>query len=94
MRFTTEQRIFVISTCYEMKNNVLKQFLSKGFPQEIALLSFISFTQRNVQKHLQHDTSLNLNKEYSGKKKSFKTRESVIIIRNHVQENPARKRKV
>ena len=64
MHFTTEQRVFVASTCYETKSVAVKKTSrAKIFPEEIAQLSFI---QRD-------DTSLNLSKKYSGRKRFFRT---------------------
>lgn len=87
MQLTTEQRVFVVSTYLETKSYAeVKNAFQLRFPGRNIPCS--STIRRNVIKYRQHGTSLNLNKQSSGRRRTVTTQENIERVRDYIQENP------
>lgn len=87
VQLTTEQRVFVVSIYLETKSFLaVKDAFRRRFPERNCPCN--STIRKNVEKYRQHGTSLNLNKQFSGRRKSVRTPENIEMVRDHLQENP------
>ena len=86
-QLTKEQRIFVVSKYLETKsyNEIIRAFRVR-FPDRV--VPYKTTIQRNVKKYMEHGTSLNLNKQFSGRRRTARSVENIEEARIELQNNP------
>ena len=79
-----EQRVYIVETYF--RTNSIKQVkagFTDRFPERE--LPSTSTIQRNVEKYRKHATSLNRNKEKSGRKRTARSDENIERVGGHVE---------
>lgn len=88
VQLTPEQRIFVVKTYHETRSfqatqNVFAEtFHDREPPTKKTIWS-------NVKKYEDHGTSLNRNREHSGRRRTARTQENIAAVRQQLAEHPA-----
>ena len=86
-QLSNEQRVYVVETYFRTNSyEKVKEVFSDKF-RERAVPS-ISTIERNVKKYRNHATSLNRNKENSGRRWSTRTVENIEAVRALLERNP------
>lgn len=87
VQLTTEQRAFVVLKYQETKSYVAVQnafgirFPGRRPPCKRTI-------QKNVEKYQNHGTSLNRNKNNSGRRRTTRTPHNINMVQNHLQNHP------
>ena len=86
-QLSKEQRVFLVSKYLELKdyNQVLIAFTER-FPERRTPCK--KSIAQNVKKYLEHGTSLNLNKQFSGRPRTQRTLANIEAVRRELGENP------
>ena len=86
MQLTTQQRIFIVLHCTQTQNTtaVQKAFRARlpdrDPPHKTTIL-------RNVRKYSSQGTSLNLNKGYSGRRRTARIEQNIATVRTLLEQN-------
>ena len=87
MQLTVEQRVFVVSLYIETKSyTAVVQAFRERFPERNPPTRRTVY--ENVRKYRNHGTSLNRNKNNSGRRISIRTQENIESVRDLLIENP------
>ncbi|KAF2344017.1 Protein of unknown function DUF4817 [Trinorchestia longiramus] len=87
MQLTKEQRIFIVEKHFQAKSfqQVILSF-QEHFPERQPLTKMTIW--RNITRYRTEETSLNLNKDRSGRKRTGRSEENVRIVQGALTENP------
>ena len=87
VQLTTQQRVFIVlhynrtQSLLEVQNAFRERFPDRNAPTKTTIL-------KNVRKYSHHGTSLNLNKNNSGRPRTARTPENIAAVRRLLEENP------
>ena len=85
-QLSNEQRVFVVETYFRPNSyKKVKEAFSDKFPERAVPSK--STIERNVKKYRNHTTSLNRNKENSGRRRSARTVECIEAV-SSLERNP------
>ncbi|KAF2365588.1 Protein of unknown function DUF4817 [Trinorchestia longiramus] len=87
MQLTKEQRTFIVEKYFQAKifQQVIQSF-QEHFPERQSPTKMIIW--RNVTRYKTEETSLDLNKGRSGRKRTRRSEENVRIVQGALTENP------
>ena len=81
------KRVFIVLNYQETKiYEIVPRNFEQNFPQRISPTK--KTIKRTLQKFKEHETTLNRNKENSGRERTGRTQEDVEMVQNVVDENP------
>lgn len=87
VQFSTEHRVFMVRKYFESKSFVaVIEAFRNHFPDKDPPSKSTIF--RNVDKYSRDGTSLNLNKQRSGRPRTVRTQENIEVVRQTLAENP------
>ena len=86
MQLTEQQRVFVVKNYFETKSfEIVQQRYEENFPERSSTKKTI---WKNVRKFNNEGTTMNLNKNRSGRKNTARTRENINLVLEHLLEDP------
>jgi hypothetical protein len=87
MQLTTAQKVFVVETYLQRRSFVaVREAFRERFPDRNPQAK--RTIQSNVEKYLREGTSLNLNKERSGRPRTTRSQENVKRVRELLKGQP------
>ena len=87
VQLTKEQRVFVVSRYLETKSyQAVRVDFQQRFPGRA--MPCKSTIDRNVKKYLEHGTSLNLNRQFSGRRRTARSGQNIADVREEMLANP------